>query len=101
MSADRLPSPGGGRTGSSGVAVPRTREAPATRGLPVASLAMGWSGRGGAGPGLHGVRAGVARGYVLGVVTLRAATLFSETAGARRFRTEDACARFGVSPQSM
>ena len=62
---------------------------------------MGWSGRGGEGPALHGVRPGVARGDVLGVVTLRAATLFSETAGARHFRTEHAYARFGVSPQSM
>jgi len=36
-----------------------------------------------------------------GVVTLCAATLFVETAGARRFCTEDAYARFGVSPQSI
>jgi hypothetical protein len=32
------------------------------------------------------------------VVGLCAATLFAETAGARRFRTKDAYARFGVSP---
>jgi hypothetical protein len=40
-------------------------------------------------------------GHGLGVVTLRAATLFAETAGARRFRTKDGYARFGVSPQSI
>ena len=37
----------------------------------------------------------------LGVVTLRGATLFAEAAGARCFRTKDAYARFGVSPQSI